>query len=724
MAKVKLFGIVFGCILFTFAVCGHRWGVSSQEDVFAFVLPVGDTSQSWVDLRFLNEPVTDFVQVKDGHFFANGKRIRFWGVNFPVAWALPQTKRDAEIVAQRLAKFGVNAVRLSHLDRASERTKGFAIVADDGKSLLPDRLDLLDYFVAQLKRNGIYIYLTTCFHTLAGKANFPSWEGKPSYPSIDLLYAPMMERQKEFMRNLFSHRNPYTGNRYADEPAVAIVEIANEAGLIKWWRHSQLDGAMTTEPYASEFSRLWNEWLMRNYRTSENLRKAWGDNSVTLSSVPLVRRKDWDKVAPTARRDWVKFLLETEEKYFAEMVRFLKGELKVKAPIVPSQVGFIAPSVAAKYGDVGDFHAYWSHPNFPSRPWDSRDWYVEDRPFVSTAALRSSTLAYWGIERRLKGKPWTVSEIQFCAPNTFRAEGLPLLAAYASLQDWDGVFVFAYSHGRAMGIRFFDLHQDPVRMINFAIGALMFRRFDVRPALKEISWSMTEEDEIGWLVRDLLPWARQISGIGWLHRITFTPLSERTVPLPIVSPAQKLLVADTGEIVWDLTEDGRGVITVNTPKTKSVIGFAGGRRFELGRVTVEPQADKISLPNREVVGFCVVTVQSLDGGSLDDGTAKRILVTATAFAQNSGWDLQVYGDGKDPLKITLQDRWGNLPTLVQGVNAKIELPYPASRIKGWALNERGQPQTELPVEDITSGRCFIAIGSRWRTLWYGLEAKD
>jgi hypothetical protein len=173
-----------------------------------------------------------------------------------------------------------------------------------------------------------------------------------------------------------------------------------------------------------------------------------------------------------------------------------------------------------------------------------------------------------------------------------------------------------------------------------------------------------------------------------------------------------------------MTEDGRGVITVNTPKTKSVIGFAGGRRFELGRVTVEPQADKISLPNREVVGFCVVTVQSLDGGSLDDGTAKRILVTATAFAQNSGWDLQVYGDGKDPLKITLQDRWGNLPTLVQGVNAKIELPYPASRIKGWALNERGQPQTELPVEDTTLGRCFVAIGSRWRTLWYGLEAKD
>jgi hypothetical protein len=96
----------------------------------------------------------------------------------------------------------------------------------------------------------------------------------------------------------------------------------------------------------------------------------------------------------------------------------------------------------------------------------------------------------------------------------------------------------------------------------------------------------------------------------------------------------------------------------------------------------------------------------------------------TAFAQNSGWDLQVYGDGKDPLKITLQDRWGNLPTLVQGVNAKIELPYPASRIKGWALNERGQPQTELPVEDTTLGRCFVAIGSRWRTLWYGLEAKD
>ncbi len=695
-----------------------------SPNLFPFSLPEDDTTQGWTDLRGLSKPIgdNDFVQVKNGQFYVGNQRIRFWGVNFNVAASLPQTKQEAETIATRLAKFGANAVRLSHLER---RRWKFSVIADDGKTLIPERMDMLDYFVAQLKRNGIYIYLTTHFHTYAGRAGFPEWQGRPEYPCVDFFCSPMIALQKEFLRNLFSHRNPYTGKTYAEDSVIAIVEIANEAGLTKhWWRRS-LDGAMDIPLYADEWQRKWNQWLQGRYGTTEKLRQAWGISDVALGQVPLVKRSDWDNRSQQAKKDWVEFLLHLENHYFAEIRQFLKDELKIKAPIVATQVGFVAPSVAARWSDVGDFHSYHAHPSFPNKPWDSIDWYVIDDAFVNKA-IRSSSLTYWGVERRLKGKPLTVSEVQFCAPNTFRAEGYPLLAAYASLQDWDGVFTFVYNQRlfRAdMGIHYFDIWRDSVRMVNFLAGALMFRRFDIKPAEQEVVWTMTDATERQEIVNEGLPWGKRHNGIGWVHRIAFLPSAPQDAPLPKPSSQQKF-VSDTKEIVWDLTDSNRGIITVNTQRTKAVIGFAGGKRVELGKVVIEPKEQTLSLPGgKEVKGFCVIVVQALDGGSLDEGTAKRILVTATGYSQNSGWNLQLY-DGKDPLKLTVRNQWGSLPILVEGIGAQIELPYPANQLRAFTLDEKGKPKKGLPVRAIGANRCAFNIGVDWQTLWYGLQVQD
>ena len=55
------------------------------------------------------------------------------------------------------------------------------------------------------------------------------------------------------------------------------------------------------------------------------------------------------------------------------------------------------------------------------------------------------------------------------APNTHSSEAFLLVNAYAALQDWDGVFAFAYSHrhddwnSRRIG-SFFDLDQHPTKL--------------------------------------------------------------------------------------------------------------------------------------------------------------------------------------------------------------------------------------------------------------------
>jgi len=52
----------------------------------------------------------------------------------------------------------------------------------------------------------------------------------------------VLDLQKEYARKLLTHRNAYTQRTYAEDPAVAFVEINNENGLIHAWLGKQVDG--------------------------------------------------------------------------------------------------------------------------------------------------------------------------------------------------------------------------------------------------------------------------------------------------------------------------------------------------------------------------------------------------------------------------------------------------------------------------------------------------
>ena len=47
------------------------------------------------------------------------------------------------------------------------------------------------------------------------------------------------------------------------------------------------------------------------------------------------------------------------------------------------------------------------------------------------------------------GKPYTVSEVNHPFPNEYACEGIPILAAYAALHDWDGMFWYTLAHDDA-----------------------------------------------------------------------------------------------------------------------------------------------------------------------------------------------------------------------------------------------------------------------------------
>jgi len=259
--------------------------------MFPFQLPWDDASESATNISWLNDKPAGrdgFVHVKDGHLFAGEKRLRIFGVNTCFAANFPD-KDMAPKVAARMAKFGINCVRFHHMDMLSAPG---GIFAKDGRTLDPGQLDKLDFFIAELKKNGIYADLN--LHVTRTYPDRPREEkkGNPDFDKgVDNFCAAMIALQKDYARDLLTHVNAYTGKRYADEPTVALVEINNENALgFQWWA-GQMDDL--PKPYREELESLWAAWILKKHGSDEAARKAWSAGAEPLGAELI--DSDFDK---------------------------------------------------------------------------------------------------------------------------------------------------------------------------------------------------------------------------------------------------------------------------------------------------------------------------------------------------------------------------------------------------------------------------------------------
>ncbi|MCS6830662.1 MAG: hypothetical protein NZ749_08460, partial [bacterium] len=440
-------------------------------------------------------------------------------------------------------------------------------------------------------------------------------------------------------------------------------------------------------------------------------------------SVASVLRSNWWNTPLPIQKDWLRFLRDTEERYWNGMYRYLKQDLGVRALVTGTIIGCSLPSTMAQT-DLIDTHAYWQHPEFPGSAWDPRNWYIRNIPMVN---YRDNTLT--GLTpKRVFGKPYTLSEYNHPAPNTFTSEGLLIAAAYGLLQDWDAIYFFTYAHRRdGLDARritsFFDIDQHPTQWMSLVAAGAMFLRGDVAPAQQLVGVSLSREQEIDAL-RNSWAW-KLVDGadaglrgeIGLKHRVAVA-LEGQTLPPDVLRPEQvdtsgNVIVSDTGQLRWDWSVPGKGVITVSAPRTKAVIGFGGGRRFDLGNgVVIEPG-------NTRQNGFSVITL-TVKQGTLASAVTQttQLLITATGTVQNTGWGWEELGDNR----VTVRDNWGTAPTLVEGIPARITLPMPADAVQVYALGERGERKARLPVSSDSSGRAVIQIGAQYQTLWYEVVA--
>lgn len=636
-----------------------------------------------------------FITVKDGHLAtASGERFRIWGVNL-TGWTRGSTnlppKDEAALWARVLARAGVNCVRFHFLDlttkdpakeseRDAIRAKAEANgqrnsvppaglidhTREDTQHFDPEALDRLDYFVAELKKAGVYsnLNLNVGRRYKAGDG-VPDWELIGVAKGLTYVGDRLLELQRDYAGQLLTHRNPYTGADYCHEPAVATVEIVNENSIYEFWARNWLRGELVASgpryqldfppAYAAKLDAMFNAWLAKHRTPAQlaDLRRLAGVGGG--AAVPRLRRGDFS-IAPAARfAAEAEFYGDVEQEFFLGMQSFLKNELGVKSLVIgnadhtywiPNQPLMRANSRL----DFIDGHVYWQHPAI----WGARNTPMVDQPLRSTIVKLSRS--------PFLGRPYTVSEVNHPNPNEYSAEMIPLLASYAAFQDWDGIYFYTFepkigTQWRPQVDDFFDITLDPVKMTQMAVGALLFARADVHAARETVARTYSRE-QVNESLR--LPEA---------ERPYFTPGFPLSLPLRHGSriraidaePTARITddlappyLSDTGELGWYLSteKEKRGLVTIDTPRTQGLIGYVRDNVRTTRHLAAEVKND-----------FCAITLSSLTPEPIQ--RSSRMLLTACSRWQNTGTK---WNDRR-----TLWTEWGTGPTLIEPVTGWLVL---------------------------------------------------
>jgi len=460
-----------------------------------------------------------------------------------------------------------------------------------------------------------------------------------------------------------------------------------------------------------------------------------------------LRRLSRDDVVTDARKaDFHRFLADLDLRFFTGMRTFLRDDLGVRCPVTGTE-GFTLPSDwVQSHLDFVDGHAYWEHPHFPRRPWDPRDWTIKNTAMVDDPA--GSTLVGLAFQR-VAGpdglpplRPFTVTEYNHPAPNDAQAECVPMVASFAAAQGWDGVFLFAYSHSDDWDAKaprsFFDIHANPVKIVQMAAGALMFRRGDVPRLPATVVTEMTPEQMVALSARHG-PWTTSLMNLpdhGSHPALRFFGASviRPRAALPAAAPQPGTHVeglapdatpeppkataeppkatAEKGPWNWTSSgdhlrwsADGRqtGVYIASGDRSAAFVGFLGHGQHVAGKVMVQQVSP----------AFAAITFSSLDGAPLV--TSKRILITACGRVENTGqeWNAD---------RTSVGDKWGTAPTLIEPVRATIVLSRPKpDGARLLALDGHGRPVKKLPVERGPLRGTQIALPGDPPTLWYVLQ---
>lgn len=678
--------------------CGLSWGGAGKTIAAGSALDASvalATAASAFDRHVCGE-LGRLVAVGDHLEFEKhpGKPVALWGVNFASNSSSPP-KDLAQGIVDNLKRQGVNLVRFHKFAGFPRRQ-----MTPDG-FLLPERQDRMDYFISLLKKAGIYVYLdwedVLAFPDVAGP-----WPFKKGLQFAPVFVSAIRERERTYARALFGHRNPYTGLSYAEDPAVAFIEILNEVDLCTIVNGNPRQ-ALDPEFYA-ELDRLWKLWNGRHGKTD-------------VKSIA-------DEVG---NPDRLKFATSVQRAYQKSQRTFLREELGFRGLVTGNNIVQHAYAVTA-INDGMDFaglHGYVGHiPGYYNTPYDN----------TSVVKTVSPGIPFFGQTwERPANLPYCFGEWNFCYPNDYRSEGLPFTTAMMAFQGWPISLFYAFTgpmnwgeweHFHAKGIEGIFAHgagMDPSTWGLTVPCAIAFRRGDIRPSKNVITVRHTRDEllnmsnpflmrqmALSWMFMlgrvytevadepDLTHWPmKRESGLGEWDEIKSVARG-----FGIGGVKDGYLVSDTGEMKKFI---GDGLVLVDTPRSK----FAVGNLSSMGRDGRVLSGVAVKSPET----FAALTLTSLDTEPTSVETAKRVLICLVGNSRNEAAVIRG--------RTIVDPGWDKSRTvLAEPLEATLTFPRATGSFKVHRLSTRtGVRQGEIPVSEDGS----FTIPKSAHTIYFELE---
>jgi hypothetical protein len=664
-----------------------------------------------------------------------GRPIRLWGLNLCYGTCAPE-KDLADRRAAFYRKYGINSVRLHKFADGP----GWAGIQskESFAHFDADALDRMDYQVARLKEAGIFVNLSAHFGTQklgpADKQVVPFLEefgrfGGGDAPRVEtphsaVHYSPeLQDLQTLQIVNLLKHRNPYTKLTYAEDPAIAYVEIINEQSILFYSSMAPLKASPTLrKQVAGRFC----QWLRKKYGSQAQLAAAWGGRAALDSfqgdGFPAVGESlDKDNILPLGN-PWYwdpdqlrgsqafrrqRLLDSLEFLYTLEVEFFYRYGAALRAAGYRGEIIGSNWQAGRAYSHFANLHA-----DFLVGTIDRHNYFGGETANASMLRRAGSGMLSSGMQQ-VAGRPFMFSEWIHVFPNEMGVEGPAILAAYGlGLQGWDASYMFQNkddaSFSAKIGRDQWDVTAPQVLGVFPAVARQVYRG-DVRPSdaaavrnvhlpsLFEGKLSFDDRMTQGYDDKELD--SSKVSARALAVARCVVAFTDAYAETPVFDLARHQqggqLVSATGQLRWqEEAGSSAGYFTMDTPGTKAVVGFAQGRKCELGVVTIEPQGR---------FGAIYVTAREPDR-TID--TSRELLVVAVARARNTG--MKFSPDGAMMLSP------GRPPIVMEPVKARIAVRKQGSpRVILLDHDGRITGQT-IPVED----GAITIDGGRDKTPYY------
>ncbi|MBM4019845.1 MAG: hypothetical protein FJ288_16245 [Planctomycetes bacterium] len=468
-----------------------------EADWFSLPLISDSYEESVIDVsHLLHAPAGKhgWLGMQGGDFvFGDGTKAKFLADNIcNTGPGMPA--REAELLARKSAKFGINMIRFHKFTHPGE-----AVLANSDKAteLDPEFLKRMDVCHAELKKRGIYVGWSPIYGMRLKPGDGvpqPIWDemvavggqaAKDGNPAMSCSTAGLVyivpEVQAAHIRlltNLLEHKNEATGLRYADDPALGFVEIHNEDDAFFNYNKQLAKMPKTLQVLTERYC----DWLKAKYGTHEKLAASWNrDAEEVRTGLAEAAAKDgkeapgplsafgkdehldkknleitmhgWWYSEPSwtipARQhlkwrmmDAARFLFDLQNEYYGKAVKAIRAT-GYRGAIVTSNWWTSAPGVGHLYNllsdktfGVVDRHAYYG---------GGGGHRLALGPFNNTPMLRQPGSGLFSrAMMQVEDRPFMISEWLELPPTMWVAEGQFLAGAYGMcLQDWDGIFLFA-----------------------------------------------------------------------------------------------------------------------------------------------------------------------------------------------------------------------------------------------------------------------------------------